>query len=320
MSLDIQSSIKLLKKRYIAFRYNIYNANERVRYYNFWKTQLPEDMWFTRFLQHHSLMLDTNQSINFYSVLGSPANIKKERKGIDILFLGENIKAERFDAHRCEIENRTFDLSLGFEPKIEDGYLRFPLWILYMFKPEFSYSDVKEKIVELNEIKYNNKTGFCALVSSHDMNGVRTQMFNSLKYIGDISSAGRFMNNTDALKTQFNDNKHKFITQFKFNICPENSNSSGYVTEKIFQSLAADCISIYWGADGCPEPDLINNNRLFVWDEKDDNSALIKEIEAINGNPELYEKFVTQPKFTKDAPDIVWNYMESLRKRFKELI
>lgn len=43
--------------------------------------------------------------------------------------------------------------------------------------------------------------------------------------------------------------KLQLLSNFKFSICYENAHSiTGYVTEKIFDSLAAGCIPIYWGA------------------------------------------------------------------------
>ena len=192
MSLDIRSAIKILQNNYSALKYNFKNLNEPIRYYDFWKTQLPEEMWFSRFIQYNGLISNPNKAINFCSVLGRASNLNRERSGINILFLGENINADRFRAHKSAIEQRAFDLSLGFEHEGAGNYMRFPLWILYLFKPEFSYADVKRQVASINQIKYADKSGFCALVARHDTNGVRTQIFNKLNGIGKIASAGSF--------------------------------------------------------------------------------------------------------------------------------
>ena len=43
--------------------------------------------------------------------------------------------------------------------------------------------------------------------------------------------------------------KTETLKQYKFSICYEGaSDQNGYVTEKIFGSMAAGCIPIYWGA------------------------------------------------------------------------
>lgn len=42
--------------------------------------------------------------------------------------------------------------------------------------------------------------------------------------------------------------KVEILRKYKFCICYENSECNGYVTEKIFDCMAAGCVPIYWGA------------------------------------------------------------------------
>ena len=45
------------------------------------------------------------------------------------------------------------------------------------------------------------------------------------------------------------DSKLETLSQYKFSICYENARGiPGYITEKIFDSLAAGCVPVYWGA------------------------------------------------------------------------
>ena len=50
-----------------------------------------------------------------------------------------------------------------------------------------------------------------------------------------------------------------------FNICPENTNVDGYVTEKLFQAFAAGCIPIYNGGGNFLEPGIINPKAIIYY-------------------------------------------------------
>jgi hypothetical protein len=50
-----------------------------------------------------------------------------------------------------------------------------------------------------------------------------------------------------------NKSKLKMMNQFKFNICFENCEFPGYVTEKIFDSLLSGSIPVYYGAPNIEE-------------------------------------------------------------------
>jgi hypothetical protein len=43
------------------------------------------------------------------------------------------------------------------------------------------------------------------------------------------------------------ENKTELLSRYKLNICPENSYSHGYVTEKLIQAIACGCKVLYWG-------------------------------------------------------------------------
>jgi hypothetical protein len=43
-------------------------------------------------------------------------------------------------------------------------------------------------------------------------------------------------------------NKIRILQQYKFDICYENAQLNGWLSERIFESFAAGCIPIYWGA------------------------------------------------------------------------
>lgn len=297
-----------------------FNKGEQIRFYNFWNTQLPHEMWFARFIRHHGLIKNYSSKINFYSVLGPVETLKYRRKGINIFFSGENMWTERFDKYREVCEKKPFDLSIGFENSDFGSNVRFPLWMLYMFEPESTYEDIKVKLDQLSNVKTGNRTRFCSLVASHDWNGIRTEIMDSLQSIDLVSSGGSFRQNTDELRISCNDNKHEFIKQFKFNICPENSNYEGYVTEKLFQTIEAGCIPIYWGSDNKPEIEILNQNAILCWNQEEDNTKTINLIGELLLYNKKYFEFASQQRFLPGAADVIWGYFNLLDQKLSDLI
>lgn len=318
--MNISDSLKLFN-----FFFNRYsddtrlNKNGQIRFYNFWDTQLPHEMWFTRFIQHHKLNSNYSAKINFYSVLGPVETLKYRRKGLNIFFSGENMHDERFDEYRLACEKKPFDLSIGFDGDNFGSNIRFPLWILYLFEPESTYEDIKVKVGRLSKKSADNRVRFCSLVASHDWNGIRTEIMDSLQSIDIVSSGGKFRQNTNELYTTYNDNKHEFLKQFKFNICPENSNAEGYITEKVFQSIEAGCIPVYWGANNRPEPEILNQDAIFCWNQGKDNTNLLNVINDLTMDENKYIDFASQQRFLPHAAEVIWSYFETLEQKMRYL-
>ncbi len=314
--MDIKQQYMFLKKHLSDLRFNGLN---QIRYYNFWTTQLTREIWFTQFIEQHDLLKNHRGKVNFYSVLGSLETLRHRSKGINIFFSGENMQAERFSEYKQICEEQPFDLSLGFDYREGENYLRFPLWIMSLFDSRSDYQAVKLRVKQLSEIRYDNRIGFCALVASHDWNGIRGQVVDSLSEIDTVTSGGKFRKNTDDLNQLYANNKYKFIKQYKFNICLENSNAPGYVTEKIFQSVEAGCIPIYWGADNKPEESILNQNAIVFWNQNGDNNSALELIQKINSDSKLYQQFICQPRFMPYAEDKIWEYYIQLKQRFEDL-
>jgi alpha(1,3/1,4) fucosyltransferase len=290
-----------------------------ISYYNFWTTQKAKDIWFSKFIEHYQLLDRYRGKVNFYSVLGSIERLNKRKKGVNIFYSGENLNAERFSDYRAVCAEKPFDLSLGFEYLDTEHYMRLPLWLITLFDPTVDYKGVKNRVAQLNSVKEDGRTGFCSLVASHDWNGIRGQIMNALSEIDTISSGGKFRNNTNALNTLYANNKYDFIRQYKFNICPENSNASGYVTEKVFQAIEAGCIPIYWGADNYSEPDILNQEAIIFWKNNGDNKNAISLIKQLNVNKKIYTDFVHQPRLKDGTADVIWSYYLRLKQNFESL-
>ncbi|WP_299395079.1 glycosyltransferase family 10 [uncultured Gelidibacter sp.] len=301
--------------------------NSNIRFYNFWDVGSIEDYWFYEFITHHKLN-NQNRIVNFISVFGDRRIIRFLRKGKRIFFTGENLNIEdslfpkhlKFEDHY----GHQVDLALGFNYKEIMGanYMRFPLWLIYFVPPDSTLESLKRLIDKLNstETRTNeNRVRFAALISRHDFQGIRTEIIETLKDFETVSFPGKFKNNTFELKERYNDNKLEYLNNFKFNICPENSNTKGYVTEKLFHSIMAGCIPIYWGSNNLPEPDIINPEAVLFYD-RDDNVKLINQVRELTESESVYEYFLRIPPFKDGAAEVIWGYLSELRSQLDQVI
>lgn len=289
-----------------------------IRYYNWWKIEDIESIWFTRFIRKH--FPQNKEIINFFSVFGNQIYVRNKFKGKKIFFSGENLDRRNSILKKWyrNIEDYcldSVDLSLGFplNPLNPPNYMRFPLWILYLFPPESTFKDISNIIDSINASRYKKKYE-CALIASHDIGGTRNMIYKECKKIFDVHCAGRWKQNSDELWIRYKNNKILYLRNFKFNICPENSNTEYYVTEKLFEAFLADSIPIYYGANGDPEPNIINKNAVVIWDDSDKINT-VKLLLDLKNNPKLYREFINQPKFSKYANEIIFEKFEELRQR-----
>lgn len=311
--------IKDLYRNYRSIQRQIKtNTPYNVKFYNFWKQEIP-DMWFYKFLQNCDII--NKKKICFYSTFGS-RNILNHTKGdVNVFFTGENVKRGSHKLYADHfLTNESIDLALGFESFEDSRYLRFPLWIMYMFNPTSNTENIKKRCQELNFPYISHNRKFACHISSEDQLGLRRKICIGLSQIALVDCAGKTMHNCDELWKEYNDDKHSFISKYKFNICPENSNCAGYVTEKIFQAIAAGCIPIYWGSYNDPETQVLNHNAILFWEQDDNNDTLIKTINDLHTSETRYIEFASQPRLTNDAAEYVINEYEQLQSRISEII
>ena len=306
-------------------------SSGNISYANWWRED-PSQIWFTRFIDKNCE--DGNEKIRFYSVFGPRCMVLEQFDGGKVFFTGENLEGinkqgvtidpvalKLFQKRQRDYGDYLMgnvDVALGFECKEENNYLRFPYW-LTNFRPDSDYDDIKEQVKIYNERDNTKVREGSAIIASHDQFGSRTFIYNDLKDVIDIRCEGKWNHNSDELKTFYNNNKIDYLSHKKFNICPENVDAPYYVTEKLFDAFASGAIPIYHGNGNKPETDIINQNAIIFWDFDSDNDENIKMVKRLNDDDSYYEKFAKQPAFNKNAPEIIWNYFESLRNKIKSL-
>ena len=312
----LRHSVK--EERRTAKDYNKQSLNRfgKSTLYNWWKS--GSYLWFVK--RYGKLLEEAGQSISFCSVFGKRAVLEKV-DGLKVFFSGENVHNSPYDEYSDYLlKDKTTSLGLGFECFENERYRRFPLWILYMFNPESTREDVIARCNELRYPKISKKNRFCSMVASHDWNGLRKVMVTELNGLSPVSCAGRYLHNDDSLKKDYGDDKIAYLKAFCFNICPENSNSYGYVTEKVFEAIDAGCIPVYWGSYNHPEPGILNEDAILFWHMNQDNEALMDRISHLYSSPGEMDEFLHQPRLMDGAEDYVWEMIEGLDSTIWRLV
>lgn len=320
--MSLKTSIKSTVADYKRFRKDQRKySSDKIRYYNFWPLPNSDACWFTQFIKHRKINPD-GKNINFLSVLGNP-KVAYFVKSPKIFFTGENIENPdhpSFIFEKYHLKNH--DLSLGFSYLDDKKYLRFPLWILYLIPANASFEDIKTLIDSYNDPNHRlnkNRTNFCSNISRADNNGIRKAIIDLLNPIEIVKCAGSLRKNTHDLQEKFGDDKIEYLKTFKFNICPENSNTNGYVTEKLFEAVISGCIPIYWGSGNKPEPMVLNQDAVLFFDPENPQPLFDKVILLWN-DEKAYEEFCHIKPFSDDAAEIIWERLNNFETKVKAIL
>lgn len=306
----------------ISYKYTFkrYFNSSKYQYYNWW-SKTPNNFWVSRFIEYH---FSPRIKVTFFSCFRNKIPIGASFPGIKIFYTGENLSADLIPNRITSYSNHRLDevnLALGFEHKQESNYIRFPLWIWYrdFISPRATLEDIRRKIANINksETRLNlNRTRFIAQISRHDSGGIRMKLIELFDSIGQIDCAGEFNRNTDELQTVYHDIKEEFLANYRFCICPENSLGDGYITEKVFESIASGCIPIYWGA--CLEEGILNPKAILRY-EKGKEKELFEQVQLLWKDENAYKEFAMQPPFLDGAAEKIWEMLENLKKKLKPL-
>ncbi|WQZ60833.1 fucosyltransferase [Helicobacter pylori] len=253
-------------------------------------------------IQRYAITLHQNPDkpadIVFGNPLGSARKILSYQNTKRVFYTGEN-----------EVPNfNLFDYAIGFdELDFNDRYLRMPLYYdrlhhkaesvndttspykikdnsLYTLKkPSHHFKENHPNLcVLINNESDPLKRGFASFVASNPNAPIRNAFYDALNSIEPVTGGGS-VRNTLGYKVE---NKSEFLSQYKFNLCFENSQGYGYVTEKIIDAYFSHTIPIYWGSPSVAK-DFNPKSFVNVCDFKDFDEA-IDYIKYLHTHPNAY--------------------------------
>lgn len=311
--------IKNAYKQYLCNKEQLQTqAPYQVQFYNCWD-QPNEQMYWRQFIEGRHLPIG-DKKVAIFSVFGDRSLIRKVDADVKIFYSAENLKRTNFAQYADHaLGERCIDLAMGFEVFEDPRYIRFPLWMDYIFPADCTDAEIRAKCEQLRYPKMQANRMFCCMVASNSADGLRDDMFNAISKIAHVDSAGKYLHNDDSLVNEFEDNKQEYLKSYLFNICPENTAAYGYTTEKIFEAISCGCIPIYWGAE-LADKDVINADALIFWDRKNDGKEALKRIAELHANPKLLEEFLNQPRLMHTAEEYILDTFSSIESKLRTII
>ena len=249
--------------------------------------------------ERYDIEIDQNNpNYIFYNVFSCEHVFdEKYNNSIKIAYYTENIIPDLSDADYM-IANHHINYM--------DRYLKYS----YVFGLRYQFNDNKFKIVRQRIIhsSIKNKKFCAAVITNHQKySSFRLKFINKLDKYKRIDMGGKFHNNVGFIK-----DKISFLMKYKFSIAMENTNGSGYVSEKIVQSFLSGTIPIYYGDYMIDE--FINPKAFILIRDESEIKNKIEYIKKIDNDEKLFKKILNETIFINQEDIIKKN--EGLRKQF----
>ena len=196
-----------------------------------------------------------------------------------------------------------FDFALGFDPiSYSDRYLR--LNIAYKYRDYFP-GVVDTRSMSMISLQNSRlpRTRFCDFIYSNwDAHPTRDFFYKEINGKQFVHSYGEHLKNSilpeSAINLDWKSQSIEIRKLHKFSLCFENTLHIGYTSEKIFSSIIAGSIPIYWGN---PKISLdLNQRRLIDVHSFENNLKAIEYVLAAHQNVELYNSMLREPIFTEE--------------------
>lgn len=132
----------------------------------------------------------------------------------------------------------------------------------------------------------------------------RELAFDSLSTLGEVHTGGachghvhsKHVNNRQIWKTAH----QLYKQQYKFGLVMENTETKGYVSEKILTAFLAGAVPIYWGTSEIFE---LFNRKAFVYYDVQAPHKAIKEVEFLLNDEQAYENMLNEPILAPGAAE-----------------
>lgn len=213
----------------------------------------------------------------------------------------------------------------------DDKHIRLPTWMTFI--DWFTNStDLPEKCEDnpirlpihfattSHPIPFNKRTNFCGFVVSNPICGMRNDTFNTINEYKHVNSGGSLYNNIGGqLSIKYpgggcgDISKYKFFSNHKFTISFENSQASGYITEKVLHAKMAGCIPLYWGdinTDSDFVPGSIVNLSQFT-----NPVHVLTVLKKLEDNPEACDIISSTPILNEEKKQNALDIINKIAKK-----
>lgn len=240
-------------------------------------------------------------------------NGTEKKSKVNILICIENILNKRFSHYTHynkfgEYGDDRIDIYIYnhiYKMKQTEKYLAIPFIYFRMDYFRLKY-DNYFKNLELN-VPFKEKK-FCLMINKSGFNKDIDDYVKKLNKIEKVDNISMY-NDEIVGKSCYNSMELlKVFNRYKFVLCVENSYSSGYVTEKIFNVFFSKAIPIYSGSD---KIETFFNKDSFVNMEDNRIENCLEKIKTLNEDEGMYNRYMNADKVSLEYNDE--NYKKIMR-------
>jgi hypothetical protein len=284
------------------------------------KDRYMQRNWFDEFIEFH--VPDEFGRFYLFGVFGPPWIMRCFPRKRCIFFTQEAL----IGRHQVHASHGIpfVQCGLGFSRNEDARVLRFPYWITRFISPGVGSAKYLSPHAFIESIEswsgddWDQRRAFASIVCRHDSHGngagLRQEILSVINKIESVECAGDWQNNTNRLRQDFNDDINLYLQDCKFNICVENSQSDGYVTEKLWLALLNGSIPIYWGDSNSPEPLILSGNGI-VFVDRDNIDKSLDLIKRLSTDEQFREDWMAQSKFVPDAHYAIEQFLLDFAER-----
>jgi GR25 family glycosyltransferase involved in LPS biosynthesis len=267
----------------------------RVAFFDMWADFQPQYNLFLETFKQNGFDVECDQIDPTFIIFGPFGKDNQNAKWTNIpkiFYTGENIPA---------VIRNDIVLNIGFSRSISDNYIRVPNWFLELNWYNQDSSLIKNPLpfsLDLLKSTADIRSKFCIFVASNPTSVCRNTLYNVLCRYKDVDSAGLLFNNSSHIQSGPGGTGGQVIKveayrKYKFALVCENSQSNGYITEKLLHAKLAGCVPIYWGAQ---DVTLDFNKEAFInvsdYTSFDD---LLQAIENLDKDTGAWLNIATKP-------------------------
>ena len=179
------------------------------------------------------------------------------------------------------IYDPSYSLYLTNSIEEDDTHMRIPTWMIFIdwFTKATNYpTDCTDNPIRFpvamamqpHSVPFQDRKDFCAFVVSNPTCTMRNETFHYVSNYKKVNSGGALYNNIGGqLSLKYpgggcgDVSKYNFFSTHQFTLSFENSQNTGYITEKVLHAKMAGCVPVYWGALQT-EMDFIPNSFINV--------------------------------------------------------
>ena len=194
----------------------------------------------------------------------------------------------------------TYDVVLCSHGAVRDNIIDCPFFVYYCYGS--SRLERLQPIYRHIKAYWLIPEKFCCMIVSNGNVASRNKIFHLVNQYKRVDSAGTYMNNmvdTDVVLdcAYTSEELIKFIAQYKFMICFENTIEGTYITEKIVNPFLARTIPIYFGTNYCTH--VFNKDAFLYLEDESERSynALLERIKELDYDDTKYLQMANEPVF-----------------------